>query len=497
LTYPNGVQTTYAYDALNRLTALKTQTGVGGIVQSYVYTLGAAGNRARIEEYDGTIRSYSYDPLYRLTDETITRSGASVYSDVFGYDPVGNRLQQVHTDAAGTVTTTNATYDTRDRQLTRGAQTWTWDVNGNLNAKVDEAAYVWSFDDRLQSVTLNDGTVITHTYDADGARVRIETGRPAGTTATIDYLVDVSGALSQIIGETVAGALKDYYVVGDGGVLAVLRPDSQENLVARYYHPDAIGSTRALTDEAGGKADSYEYSAYGGLLDHEGSDSNAFLFAGESWNQASNLYFLRARWMDPRFGRFVSTDPFEGSILQPTTLHRYSYAANNPVNNTDPTGEETVVEVGVANLTLGEIAVHTGIGTLVAVCAIANLGAMGAGTDSPCGLRKPKEDDDEHEVTLYRGLNKTNPGAFRIDPDGISTFEYPSLDHNWNMVFVARYRGEKRPGTIGDIIEPIVIPGGKAVFTPQYGPGHWSLQFPGEEVAIKRALADLAKKLFL
>src|SRR5262249_53563980 len=31
-------------------------------------------------------------------------------------------------------------------------------------------------------------------------------------------------------------------------------------------------------------------------------------------------------------------DPFTGSILNPSTLHRFTYGINNPVNNVDPTG---------------------------------------------------------------------------------------------------------------------------------------------------------------
>ena len=52
----------------------------------------------------------------------------------------------------------------------------------------------------------------------------------------------------------------------------------------------------------------------------------------------SGLYYHRARWMDPRVGRFASRDPFDGLILEPQTLHRYLYANADPVNRTDPSG---------------------------------------------------------------------------------------------------------------------------------------------------------------
>lgn len=227
LAYPNGVLTTYTYDALNRLRELRTDTNVGAVVQGYVYTIGAAGNRTRIDEADGTVRNYGYDALYRLTSEGVTVGGASVYTKTFGYDAVGNRLQQVHTDTAGTVTTTNGTFDTRDHQLTRGAQQWNWDANGNLAAKVDESTYAWDFDDRLQQVTGTDGMIVTHTYDADGVRVRTGTQKPDGTVTTVDYLVDTSGSLSHVVAESAqiggAVAVSAYYVRGDD-LVAVVRP---------------------------------------------------------------------------------------------------------------------------------------------------------------------------------------------------------------------------------------------------------------------------------
>jgi RHS repeat-associated protein len=355
LTFPNGVQTTYTYDALNRLTELRAQTSVGAVVQGYVYTLGAAGNRIKIEEQDGTVRGYGYDALYRLTNEMVTPNGTPIYSKAFGYDPAGNRLQQVHTDAAGTVTTTNATYDPRDRQLTRGAQAWTWDANGNLTSKADEATYAWSFDDRLQSVTLSDGTVVTHTYDADGVRVRTETRKPDGTTATIDYLVDVSGALSQVVAETTGSALAAYYVRGND-LLAVIRPEAgAATWTSRYYHADGSGSIRALTDDTGAVTDRWSFTAFGELLSHTGEDANAYLFAGEQLDPNSGFYYNRARWMDPGVGRFASTDPYAGRAFDPITLHKYLYCGSNTANCTDPRGLESFIDLKAAMATLSTL----------------------------------------------------------------------------------------------------------------------------------------------
>ncbi|MCP4661639.1 MAG: hypothetical protein GY856_40070, partial [bacterium] len=67
-----------------------------------------------------------------------------VYEKAFGYDTVGNRLTQTHADAGGT-TTTSYTYDDRDRLLTSGDTSYSWDANGNLTEKAGEATYGWDF----------------------------------------------------------------------------------------------------------------------------------------------------------------------------------------------------------------------------------------------------------------------------------------------------------------------------------------------------------------
>lgn len=80
------------YDNLNRLAELVNQKTNGTIVLSYKYTLGAAGNRVKVEENNARIVEYTYDDLYRLTEENIYDQVEG--SAIIGYtfDPVGNRL---------------------------------------------------------------------------------------------------------------------------------------------------------------------------------------------------------------------------------------------------------------------------------------------------------------------------------------------------------------------------------------------------------------------
>ena len=78
-----------------------------------------------------------------------------------------------------------------------------------------------------------------------------------------------------------------------------------------------------------------------------GTDSKPFTnadrarFKGALWlGPQVDVYFMRARWYEPKSGRFLSEDPIgpEGG------LNPYVYAADDPVNLSDPEGLEVCVD---------------------------------------------------------------------------------------------------------------------------------------------------------
>src|SRR5262249_25773012 len=146
--------------------------GPTGVISSYRYIMDPAGNRLRVVEDTGRTDDYTYDPLYRLTEEKIADPAAGNRTIDYTYDPVGNRITR--TDSAEG--TTSYVYDADDRLLTEtlGGQVtgYTYDANGNTLTKdgpTGNVAYTWDAESRLVGVdTDGNGSIdVTNRYDAD------------------------------------------------------------------------------------------------------------------------------------------------------------------------------------------------------------------------------------------------------------------------------------------------------------------------------------------
>ncbi|HEY3266337.1 MAG TPA: RHS repeat-associated core domain-containing protein [Armatimonadota bacterium] len=112
---------------------------------------------------------------------------------------------------------------------------------------------------------------------------------------------------------------------------------------SRFYHQDALGSTRFIADSAGAVTDSFLYDAFGVGMHHEGSSSTPFQFVGKAQYQTddSGLMLLGHRYYDAYQGRFISEDPARDE------MNWYAYCGNNLLVAADPSGLE-IVKRGVS-----------------------------------------------------------------------------------------------------------------------------------------------------
>jgi RHS repeat-associated protein len=331
VTYPNGLQSQFTYDDLNRITAMNAAKA------SYSYTLGPTGNRTGAVESSGRTLNWTYDGIYRLTNETISLDPHSVNGSVgYGLDPVGNRQQQ--TSSIPGIASGSFTYDPDDRLNTE-----TYDANGNTLTTAGKT-FAYDFGNRLKS--MNNGAV-TIQYDADGNRV-------AKTVAgvTTRYLVDDLNptGLAQVVEEVTGTTTSRFYTYG-------LQRISENQQISNAWTPsfygyDGGGTVRLLTDSAGTVTDTYDYDAWGNTVNTTGSTPNVYLFRGERYDADLGLYYLRARYFDPLTGRFLTRDPGAGHVVVPATLHKYLYAGGNPVTAEDPTGRSVIDEYSFLNSTI-------------------------------------------------------------------------------------------------------------------------------------------------
>lgn len=348
---PNGTVRTNYYDTLGRLARVDNRASTN-VLSSYQYTLSATGDRVAVQEQGGRQIRYTYDSARRLLGETVSNDPAGRNrTNSYTYDPVGNRLAYNSlVGGVGSPFSSACLFGADDQVLAEtnlisGDVTfYTYDNNGNTLSRsnsLQQARYSWNSDRRLSAATITDSNGVhrlAYKYDADGIRVGA-TIIENGTTNQISYLVDANQPNAKVLVEwTSLNGHPANQSVGYTYGLGLISQNRSGSL--SYYQSDGLGSTRQLTDPAGLVTDSFDYDAYGQLTAQLGSTDNSYLFAGEQRDKNLNLDYLRDRYMSPSLGRFYGRDSVNGDLPDPTSLHGYMYARNNPVNYVDPSGRQ-------------------------------------------------------------------------------------------------------------------------------------------------------------
>ena len=334
---------------------------------SYVYD--PAGNvTSQTDTRNGAAsetQCFSYDTLTRLTQawtaadhcaaDPSANGGATVGDQISGgtywtswsFDPLGDRTKQVqHSVAGGADTTTSYTYNGNSNgQLTALTSTSTTGPSGNSSASYsyDNAGNTrtrdlpsgnqslsWTDDGKLASVTTSAGTT-SYVYDADG-NVLLQKD-PGKTT-----LYAFEGA-EQIVLDTGTGAITGTrFLVLPGGGQAVRTGSGS---AYDFEITDQHGTSLLTLDNTAANPTWRQFTPYGaprGAPPANWPDTNAFL--GKPTDASTGLDIIGARQYDPGTGRFISPDPVLDTT-NPQSLGGYAYADDNPVTQSDPTGELT------------------------------------------------------------------------------------------------------------------------------------------------------------
>ncbi len=216
-----------------------------------------------------------------------------------------------------------------------GSRTFQYDLNGNLIQSQDARTGVtskvtWNADNlpvQFQSSSNIPAEQIT--YDADGNEVASTTTKAQSVQQTTRYFG---------LADEEDGHLVNNYMIAGRWIA------SGDNADRRYYHLDALGSARAVTDGYGKQTSWDRFSAYGisEVLRPWGKPADIARFAGHRIDTNTSLINMGARWYDPTLGRFISPDNIIPDLTNPQTLNPYSYAQNNPTSRVDPSGHQDV-----------------------------------------------------------------------------------------------------------------------------------------------------------
>jgi YD repeat-containing protein len=346
--------------------------------------------------------TFAYDALDRLTAFSHLSGAAGDYSTTYTLDGNGNR-QSANKNGVPSSYTMNDLIPPGDFEMDRytvtpfGSQTY--DADGSLasrNSATGELQYQYDYAGRLVAVKALTGglpaPVASFSYDALGRRVSKTTYAGVPPVPAVTRFVH-AGDWS-VLEENQNGLLTHSYVHAsdDSGTLpdkasgflalADLNQDDRMDLVAAftaagaaiYYHGDDLGNTLALTDANGAVLERTDYDDYGTptflssdgtpLVDGSGqplmssSQGNPFLFREMFWDGETGLYLSSSRragdYLDPSTGRArmssVRDNPlYKESGRQGVNLlfepketsialgdNRYSFARSNPWSPATP-----------------------------------------------------------------------------------------------------------------------------------------------------------------
>ncbi len=353
-----GTQTSYDRAQAEKTITLPTAAAVrtntfsayGELTQMTFTGASAAFSRSYARDYSSRIgeitfgwdsRVHNYDARDRLMDYRDTQTWTETVWEP--WDPYGDcpgcmiQTEVTHVD---TLRAGAYVYDKIANQTGAGiayqsgggsrlvqfsGETFTYDAEGNLTQRTgpaDTTSYTWNALGQLSTVSSPQGTT-TYGYDGWGQRVR-----KSVNGATTRYLLHNANVMLEL--DAYNGILAEYtYYPGAD------RPHGMRRGGVQYYYAqDGEGNVRGVINTAGAVVASYDYSPQGELVGSTGSVTNPYRYKGREWDAEAGLYFMRARYYDPKVARFVSEDP----IGVAGGMSLYAFGGGDPVNYSDPSG---------------------------------------------------------------------------------------------------------------------------------------------------------------
>ena len=318
-----------------------------------------------------TENGITYDLMGNITALNRCQTGTPI--DQMAYTYSGNQLQSILENSGSTSST----------GMVAGTTTYSYDGNGNLKSNTNTVtttqnkSYTYNLLNLPLVVTIPTGTV-TYTYDASGQKLRKVTVI-SGVTKTTDYISGIEYDNST----TTIG-----FIQTEEGKAAPISGGYDYN----YYLSDNLGNTRVTFDTKTGTAVSQQqddYYPFGLELPSLVTfPKNEYLYNKKELQEELGVYDYGARFYDPVIARWTTPDPLAEFMRRHSP---YSYAFDNPMRFTDPTGMYVLDEVVIK-----AAPIHKSIFERVGDFVVDNLPFVGSGKQFYEGVR----DGDWKKATL-------------------------------------------------------------------------------------------------
>ena len=308
------------------------------VVQNTSFMYDAKGNITQITDYAdtglGKTVLYTYDTLNRLTLASTTAASSTPYSLAYTFDALGN----ITSGDAGPYTYAGTAYANPHAPTTIAGIVYSYDQNGNLASTTAGVTNLWDFKNRLTSSGSGTATT-TFGYDEGVQRVWKATGSATTTYTSKFHNTDGTTPTKHIFTPT-----------GDF-IATIIGTSASTTATTTYIHTDHLGGTNVVTNDEGDVRELSDFHPYGSArvqLNYVG-DPEQRKYAETERDVETGLDYAQHRYYNPAQGQFVSQDPVfvnlgtddrtDLVLRDPQLANSYSYAANNPIINKDPSGE--------------------------------------------------------------------------------------------------------------------------------------------------------------
>jgi len=222
---------------------------------------------------------------------------------------------------------------------------WSYDAAGNQTRNQSGGGWQrFQYDaaNRLVKVKADDNVTVLASYTYADDNQRLITDESGLRTYYAAEGGSVIAEYTESGGSTTPAWSKSYVYLG-ARLLSTLQPNGSGGETIQYHHPDRLGTRLVTGTDGSGNPTSFEQVAlpFGTALINESSGATNRRFTSYDRSATTGLDYAVNRHYDSQQGRFTQVDPAgmkATSLVNPQTLNLYAYCANDPVNQTDPSG---------------------------------------------------------------------------------------------------------------------------------------------------------------